>query len=224
MNQTKGIYSPKVWFSPKFPIYLVWSLRSSLGDIVLTSNKFKKEREAWPTAAALLGIIKMTNKLWWVQVPEEDPPDMYAMTLTPHQKENQNYVDYRNVEVMEINKRSKKSIEEEIVDKVINKYYEKETCLLVHIKRNTRIKDMREISKNLNGRIHDIADIWLLGNTKLGTNDFILFSVFPEVQVVSYNLDEEIAKLPPAMTLELKKSKGTIVQNIKAPFIWRFKP
>lgn len=222
--KTNTVFSTNVWFSPRFPILLFWSLREKIGDTILKSNKFKKEREAWPTAAALLGIIKITNKLWWVQVPEDDPPDMYVMTLTQIKKNNMNSVDYRNIEVMEINKLSIKSIENEIIDKLKDKFYEKETCLLVHIKRDSLIKDMEEMANNLSGKIHNVSDIWLLGNNRPNSNDFILFSVFPEVQVVEYNLDEEMSKLPSAMTLELTKSKGIEIQKVRAPLIWRFKP
>jgi len=223
-NVYKGVYSNNVWFSPKYAIYLLWNLKNKLGDVVLKSDKFKKEREAWVTGVALLAINKMTNNLWWLQVPIEDPPDMLAMTLISNLKENRNYMNYRYIEVMEINRHSSVDIETEIINKVSDKFYPKETCLLVHIKKDILIMDMKMMSENIHNKIHHLADIWLLGNTKPATNDFILFSIFPKVEVVNFNINEEMDKLPTAMTFEFMRAKGIKIQKFRAPLIWRFKP
>lgn len=208
-------YSPNVWFSPRFAIHLLWALKDRLGEIVITTNNYKKEREAWVVASALLGIIRMTNALWWLQIPEEDPPDILAMTVTPNENEGWNYVNYRKVEVMEITKHTNKAITDEILDKIGDKFYEKETCLLVYLVRDSKIQDMRKLTEELKGKVHNLADIWILGNTNALTNDFILFSVFPDVQVERYSLDEEIAKLPPGDMIEMSRSKGTNMELVK---------
>ncbi len=43
MANPKGIYNPNVWFSPKYPIYLLWQLREKFGDIVFIKNQYKKD-------------------------------------------------------------------------------------------------------------------------------------------------------------------------------------
>jgi len=223
-DQTESQYSPDVWFSPRFVIYLLWSLRNKLGEVVITSGKYKKEREAWAVAVALLGIIKMTKNLWWVQIPEEDPPDILAMTVAPNLNEGWNYANYRKVEVMGITKYSNETIVNEILNKTKDKYYEKETCLLVHIKRDSKISDMRQLADELKGKVYNLADVWVIGNTEPCTNRFVLFSIFPDVQVENYNLDDEIAKLPPGDTLEMERAKGTQMKLVRGVFLRKFNP
>lgn len=217
-------YSSKIWFSPKFPIYNLWILRSKLGQIVLSGNKFQKDREAWIVSVALLGIIKMTGQLWWLQIPEDDPPDILAMSLTPNTVKGWNELNHRNIEVMEITKHTKNNIVAEILSKLKGMYYEKETCLVVYLRRDQQISDMRQLSKELLQRVHNISDIWILGNTRPDSNDFVLFSVFPAVEVENFNIDEEVAKLPPGDTLEVERAKGLQPVLVKGIFAWKFNP
>jgi len=220
----KPRYNPNIWFSPRFAIFLLWKLRDRFGKDVISNRKYKREREAWAVAVALLGIIKRTGVLWWIQIPEEDPPDVLAMTLTPNQEKNQNDANYREVEVMLITKHTNRLITEEILEKMQDKYYNKKTCLLVHIARDSRINDMRELAEDLKGKIHDLADIWLIGNTKPKTNNFILFSLFPSIEVENFNIDEEILKLPIGDVLELERAKGIKAHLIRKEFPWKFNP
>lgn len=217
-------YEPNKWFSLRFVIYHLWKLRKTYGKVVVLSNKYQKEREAWIVAVALLGITKMTRRLWWVQIPEEDPPDILAMTVISNEKKGWNDINYRKVEVMEITKYSKHDIVHEIINKVKDKYYEKETCLVVYLRLDTNIKDMRKISTKLKGKFNNLADIWIIGNTKPDTNDFIVFSIFPEVHVITYNIDEEINKLPPGDTLVLSRTKGIKMKLIRGVFPVKFNP
>jgi len=208
-------YDPNTWFNPRFAIILLWKLRERVGERVINSSRFQKEREAWAVSTALLGISKITKEMWWIQIPKEDPPDISAMTLTPYEDENRNYINYRLVEVMEITKYTSNNIVNEILNKLENKYYEKETCLLVHMRRDESIKDMRVLSEELKKQIKGVADVWILGNEIPATNNFILFSLFPDVQVVRFDLDEEIPKLPLVNTIVVERGKGTGYKKIK---------
>lgn len=217
-------YDPNRWFSLRFAVHHFWRLRKVYGDSVITSNKYQKEREAWTVAVALLGITKLTSEWWWVQIPIEDPPDILAMTLTPDDNKNWNYVNFRNVEVMEITKYSKRDIINEILDKIKDKFYGKDTGLIVYLRRDTEVKNMRMLSVELKNKVKNIADLWIVGNTKPDTNDFIVFSIFPDVQTISYNIDEEINKIPPGDTMVISRAKGTKKELIRGNFPVVFNP
>lgn len=207
-------YDPNAWFNPRFAIFLLWKLRERFGEEAIISSQFQKEREAWAVSTALLAISKITHEIWWIQIPKVDPPDISAMTLTPQEVER-NYLNLRLVEVMEITKYTNKDVVNEILDKLKDKYYQKETCLLVHMRRDERIDDMRKLSEELKKNIRGVADVWILGNEISGTNNFILFSIFPEVEVIRFNLDDEIPKLPPVDTIVVERGKGTGHEEIK---------
>ncbi|HSA84407.1 MAG TPA: hypothetical protein VLF20_06015 [Patescibacteria group bacterium] len=217
-------YDENRWFSLRFGVYHLWKLRKVFGEKVITSTKYQKEREAWIVAVTLLGITKITKETWWIQIPKEDIPDIRAMTLTPDENKNWNYVNYRDVEVMEITKYSKNNIIEEILHKIKDKYYGNKTGLVVYLRRDENIPDMKLLSQKLRDKIKNIADIWIVGNTKPNTNDFIVFSIFPDVQVINFNVDEEIIKILPGDTIDLSRAKGTKAELIKGEFYVVFNP
>ncbi len=219
-------YDQNRWFSLRFAVHHLWFLRKKYGDIVVASNKYKKEREAWTVAVALLGITKISGELWWIQIPTEDPPDILAMTVTPNEKEGWNYINFRKVEVMEITMHSKGNVVDEILNKIKDKFYEKETGLVVYLRQDTNLKDMciNKLSVRLKKRVKNIADIWIIGNTSPNTNDFIVFSIFPTVQVIRYNVNEEIRKIPLGDTIEMSRAKGTEMMLIKSTLPVEFNP
>lgn len=217
-------YDENRWFSLRFGVHHLWRLRKTHGDKVITSNEYQKEREAWVVAVTLLGITKITNETWWIQIPTDDPPDIKAMTLTPDEDKNWNYVNYRDVEVMEITKYSKNNIIEEILQKIKNKYYGSKTGLIVYLRRNENVPNMKLLAEELKDKVSNIADIWIVGNTKSDTNDFIVFSIFPDVQVMNFSADEEISKILPGDTIELSRAKGTKAELAQGVFPAVFNP
>lgn len=210
-------YDHNIWFNPKFAIHVLWRLRERFGQVVINSNRFQKEREAWAVATALLGIMKLSDYTaqWWLQIPEQDPPDIYAMTLTT-MDENHSNMNLRLVEVMEVTTYTNSDLISEILTKLKNKSYQKETCLLVHLRRDIDIDDMRELSENLKKEIIGVSDVWVLGSISLETNDFILFSLYPDVNLIRFNIDEELPKQPPVNTLQVERGKGTGHEVIKS--------
>lgn len=209
-------YNPNVWFSPRFAIYYFWTILKNEGEKAKGANKYQKEREGWIVGVALLGIIKLAGDIWWLQIPTDDPPDIRAMKVTLNTKKDWNVLNHREVEVMEVTKYSQSNLIEAIKRKLRNKAYIKETGLIVYLRVDMKIEDMQELSRELISADLKIADIWLIGNTNKENNEFILFSLLPEVIRVDYNIDEEISKLPPGETIEMTSGKGTNAQLVKA--------
>ncbi len=217
-------YSVYKWFTPRFALNYFARLAVEKGEQAYKDNKYKKAREAWILGLALLGINKLTNLQWWLQVPKDDPPDMRAMTLVSNEQKNQNEMNHREIEITQITKYSKAEIEDEILKKLKNKYYTKETCLLVYINRNQYISDMRKIAKKLEGKIN-ISDIWIVASTSVDSSKHILFCLHPHIQVQNFDLFEEANKIPPGDLIELKPlSKGVKMTLVKKVPISKFIP
>ena len=67
-----------IWYSPCYAVYNFKQLVQQIG--VEKAFKKKRELEAYITGIALLGIRYYEGRVWWLQAPDEDPPDMLAMT------------------------------------------------------------------------------------------------------------------------------------------------
>lgn len=201
-------YDSNRWFTPRYALNYLSRLFVQHGEKVIKHNSYKKVREAWILGLALLGISKQAGQLWWLQVPADDPPDMRAMTIVPDPEKNQNEMHSREVEIVMITKFTSAPIEDEILRKLKNKSYVKETCLLIYLNRNTYIEDMRKLAEKLKGKIN-VADVWVVGATAPDSPKHILFSLYPDVQVVEFDIFEEMAKIPKGDTIDMEFAKGT---------------
>lgn len=213
-------YNEYVWFSPRFAIKYLSDLMKKEGiNKVLKDNKYKKEREAWIIGISLFGYMKLTNAKWWLQVPKDDPPDMRVMTMVPDYKKNLHEMQYREVEIMQITQHSKGSVIEEILKKLKGKAYVQETALLVYLQRTVFIENMRKLADELNKAKPQVADIWILASTSPDQQKYILFSLYPDVQRVDYDIDKEMINLEPGDSLDLiPRRKGTtmtLVRNVR---------
>ncbi len=190
----------------------------------MKSSKYQKEREAWIVGVSLLGVMKSTVSNWWLQIPKEDPPDIDAMTLQSDKNEKINIMNWRQIEVMEITEFTKGSIPSLIKKKLEHKYYVKETALVVYLRCDFLIKDMRELSAELKSMPINVSDIWILGETNPDTGDFIFFSLYPEIQRVDFNLNEELTRTITPQYLQVEFKKGIIMRKIKKESIPSFMP
>jgi len=217
-------FNINIWFSPRYAINYLWSQVYRNGQRVLASNKFKKERGAWIMGVALFGVMKIFKTRWWLQIPLTDPPDMLAMTIATNKEMNINEMHHREIEIMQITKYTKNEIDEEILRKLKNKAYIKETGLVVYLNRTTLIQDMRSLSTKIKEEKINIADIWILGLESKNSEDYVFFSLLPDVQVIRFNLKEEMDNLGPGDTIEMSRSKGTKMELVKNVALTKFIP
>lgn len=217
-------YDPNKWFSPRFALNFLAILRNMHGDNVLVGNKYKKEREAWIMGLVLLGINKKTGVLWWLQVPVEDPPDMRVMTLILNQEKNRNEMNHREIEIVEITKYTTDPIETEILKKLKNKAYTKETALIVYMNRTALIKDMNVIAQKLKGKVR-VAEVWIVAATAPDSSKHILFSLFPDVEVIHFDIYEELAKIPEGDQIDVSiRAMGTTMKLLHNMPLTKFIP
>lgn len=212
-------YNEYVWFSPRFAIEYLWRLLDKHGDVVLKTSKYKKEREAWIMGVALLGVMKLTGAKWWLQVPKNDPPDMEVMTLVPDHVKQQNEMRHRLVEIMQITKYTNDTIVNEIMRKLRNKSYPPKTALVVYLNRKMFIEDMWKISAEFVDARPPVADIWIVASVKPDSQEYIFFSLYPTVQTVTYDIDEERRVSEPGDSIDVtprrKETQLTLIRNAR---------
>lgn len=201
-------YDSNIWFSPRYAVQYFAKIFTNKGKKAITSPLYQKEREAWIMGITLFGVMKLFGEKWWLQVPQDDPPDMRAMTIVPNTKLGINEMHHREIELMQITKHTKGSIEEEIIRKLKDKYYIPKTGLVVYLNRTTTITDMRIISKRIKKEKLLISDIWVMGSIAEDSPEHILFRIHPDVLVIKYNIHDEIAKSEAGDMIEMTFSKG----------------
>lgn len=90
-----------LWISPSFLIYRMKKIIETFGNIEATSGRrFKKEREAWTTAAWALGLRGLGEGESWVEIETvEGTPDTKLHRLD--QSTGHNVIETRNLEVVD---------------------------------------------------------------------------------------------------------------------------
>jgi len=117
--ETVRLWDQKYWFSPCYVIQ-EWGRITLLGN----TQKIKRANEAWICAVAMICLSKIEPAEWWIQIPENDPPDVLAMKLLPHKDGLGNSLHEFQIEVFEISSHDKKeSIEDSIKRKLGVKDY-----------------------------------------------------------------------------------------------------
>jgi len=216
-------WNENIWFTPRFAINYFAIAFHHFGNFAVTSNKFKKAKEAWIMGVSLLGINKLTNNQWWLQVPKTDPPDMICMFIE-ESGNGFNFLNYRYVEITEITKHNKGTITDQIAKKLENKRYGKEYALLVYLEREEVIPDLRVLSAEIQKAKPEVADIWCLGSILPDSPEFMLFSLYPDSQRIDFDAFKEISKIPKGDILTAIKSKGKAMIRVKTTSLHEFMP
>lgn len=212
-------YDSNRWFSPRYAINYLWTLQRKLSDKELKNSKFKKEHEAWILGVALFGVMKMLGNKWWLQVPVDDPPDMLAMAVLANPEKDINEMHWREIEISQITKFTNDSIDKEILRKLKNKAYVKETGLVVYLNRQMLIEDMRKIADEIKKSGVKVSDVWVVASTSPNQQEYTLFSLYPDVQVVTFDIVEEMRNLEPGDMIDMEENtkgiKMELVQNVR---------
>ncbi len=216
-------WNKNVWFSPRYAINYFWDIARKVGKVSIKSNKYKKEREAWITAVALLAINKETGRTWWLQIPQSDPPDISCMTMI--KKGNINELNQQDVEVMEITKQSPGTIAQEIKKKLSDKFYPSRYVLIAYLRRTEEIEDLRIVAEEIRSLIKPrISSVWCIGNLSPVSHDYTVFSLFPDVKQYCLNIIEECNKLMPGDFATVRKAKEAEWKMVKSNKLYKFVP
>ncbi len=185
-------WNDSLWFSPCYAIYPFRDLVQKIGS--KKAFQKKKELEAYITGITLLGVNYSEKKLWWLQVPPNDPPDTLAATLTVNEK-GIGVLNVQQVEIFQIGDYVQEEIWEAIARKLKHKAYDPKTTLIGLINKDTEIKDIRNITNQLKQIRISISSIWLIGDIEPMQNTYLAFQVWPLPEVYKIDVDKECQRL-----------------------------
>jgi hypothetical protein len=149
---------------------------------------------------------------------------MLAMTVVSNEARNWNEMLHREIEIMQITKYTTDSIDREIIGKLKDKLYIRETGLVVYLNRTTQIKDMKALSVELRKNNVSVSDVWVIACTSEDSLEYTLFSLFPTVQVTVYNLIDEMNKLEAGDSIDMIFSKGIKMELERGVQVTKFIP
>ena len=177
-----------IWYSPCYAIYNFKQLVQQIG--IEKAFKKKKELEAYITGIALLGIRYYEGRVWWLQMPDEDPPDVLTMTPSINSK----HIGIKNIQLVEVYRiedSKKEVIQDTIRRKLKDKVYDASTSLIGLINRDEEVKDLRDFKEQINNLKPNISSVWLVGNLDPLQNNYMVAQLWPETKPYKINIDEE---------------------------------
>jgi len=165
-------WNENIWFSPCYVI-------SELAQTVQTRDKkkIKRHKEAWICAVAMICHSKLKPAEWWIQIPKNDPPDVLAMNLIPHENGLGQSISELRVEVFEISGHDKESIEKSIERKLGQNDYSGMT--IIGFVRRMGIFDHESVATKIQKLKLKALCIFLIVSEENSTN-FSLIQLFPE--------------------------------------------
>ncbi len=210
-------YRRDIWFSPRKILLRYDQKMQEIGEILKTGSQYKIIREARSVALMLLGIEKLQEREYWLQLVDsklEQTPDIRTAT---HMVETDRRLAYQDVEVITLESHSKEDVDDFLKKTKLSakKSYQKSTIILCHIDKNTSTKSWREISSNLSNIGKDY-DIYLLGRTDPVALKYQLARVYPKFDgiVIFDALEEAINKARDTMkfirSTEIKEWKSDV--------------
>jgi hypothetical protein len=199
-------YRKDVWFSPTKIIVRYVEEEQKLG-VKIKEAQYKVYREARAVALMLLGMEKMQNRKYWLQLvdPAERTPDIRTAT---HMVETDRRLVYQDVEVVTLESHSKEDVDDFLKRTKLSakKAYQEDTIILCHIDKDTATKKWSEISAALVGAGKKY-DIYLLARSDPKGAKYQFARIYPKFdQIVIFDAVEEANKRQPPHNARFERS------------------
>lgn len=175
----------KIWFSPLNVIYHFKKLESE-GKITSGNKIYKKAREAFVTAIALIGMIKITGKEFWMQIidDKEGSPDIRTGCYDKKIKDNDFAT--QDIEIVTYDQNSPEDIVDFLMRTKLSreKAYDNLTTILCHINKITYLPPLSELNRKLLDRNPEIkSPVLILGKIDPSKEIYRVAQIYPTVDL-----------------------------------------
>lgn len=181
---------PGPYFSPCFQLQRFVGLQQKHGEEAFRSRKFQAEREAWIAAVFLLGYRQLSQQDWWLQQPDEDPPDIIAVAISDGAHGRK--VERVNVEIFEYEHHTRADdLAGAITKKLARKAYPRDYRLVCYVHGHEKEPFTPiEVTEKIKATNPRIGEIWVV--TSILTDDpedYVVVRVYPDA--IGYAVDYE---------------------------------
>lgn len=183
MNQLS--LNNKIWFSPLNVIHHFKKLEAE-GKIAPDKKFYRKTCEAFVTAISLIGIIKMLDREFWMQIVDDKEGSPDIRTGCYDKKIRDNDFSIQDVEVVTYDGNSPESLVDFLLrTKLSNdKAYDEMTTVLCHIHKVTQIPSMQELNRQLLTKNPKIkSPVVILGKADPEKEIYRMAQIYPTVDL-----------------------------------------
>lgn len=176
-----------------------------------TSKFYRKAKELYVSATALVGFQEVENKQYWIQAVSDAEGSPDTRTITCHNTDDDTAPNYtmKDVEVVTY----EHSTGESLIDFLLRtkfskgKSYDNKTTILLYVKEASSFPSAQQWFQSLNGLPH-LSPVIILGRYHKTEPIYTLIQVYPQYkEILEYNLPELLSKQEYRGVLNL--SRGT---------------
>jgi hypothetical protein len=190
----KSLYPPNIFLSPRWAIQRMNDLVQNYGKPkALTDVNMKEEREAAITGLFLLGYRLLTQKDFWIEICQDDPPDNRAISPTKRPEGRGMVKEVINLEVFEWEGHSTHSLTGAIQEKLKGKKYPPDYFLLCQVRRPGEIAELEKCYQDLQREKPGVAEVWAVFSIEDAQFDYVIVRLFPSRAEKRFKLSDEIA-------------------------------
>jgi hypothetical protein len=168
-----------LWMSP----YIVLTRMAKIGETygfepARTDGRFKREREAWTTGLFALGLTKLNDEKWWIEIETvENTPDTKLRQID--QRSGRNVVLTRNIEVVDWEENVDDILE--VIKKKCKRAYPGDYILLVSARHTGKVLDFDKVIEEMKAIFSPFLEIWIVA--PVGSDDVKLVRVAAHARV-----------------------------------------
>jgi hypothetical protein len=168
----------------------------------------KKALELWAISIVLIGLNKLTNKCWWIEVPKDDPPDAFSVSYKIEQESDATIEQYVPIEVVFVPKYIKQQnwnsllSDEQNIYNFLNdkkfdlKSYDQGTHLIVYFNITLTKFDLVKLSNLISEKNPKFTEIWFILSTDPFAENMLIEKTFPERLQTTIRLSDCLLKTP----------------------------
>jgi hypothetical protein len=204
----------KIWFSPLNVIHHFRELENKLSEKEKSSKGFRKAEEMYSVALMLVGIIKLQNREYWLQMVDDKARSPDVRTGTYRQIEGVKMPEFaiEDVEVVDFGEHSpEKSLTDFLKrTKLSNtkKSYDSLTTILCRVKSNIHLPSFNQMNQELKSTTFH-GPVMILGRTSVDEEKSVykIAQIHPTVDLITeFNVLDELLNKKYNGVLSLKRA------------------
>lgn len=189
----------------------------------IDDGESQKIKEAISVAIMAVGM-NIRNKSDYLVKPVDDKeqtPDVRTMRII-EENHKPNMMEVQEIEVVTLGNHSKEQVDDFLKKTKLSKkkHYPKSTIILCHINKDLqKAKSWMEIHNSIKNIIPN--EVFILARVHAERHVYQLVQVNPDVDIIEYNLEEELKKQPKRKVLKMKPGKNPAFypsEEINIPF------
>jgi hypothetical protein len=206
-----------LWLSPFIAIRRMATISETYGkEVARSDGRFKREREAWTTAALALALAKLTGVQWWIEIETvESTPDTRLRRID--QSSGDNVIQTYCVEVVDWETNVDDIMD--VIQKKCERAYPFHYLLVVHARHVGKVLDLDRVIEQMKAVHSPFLEVWVVG--AIAPDQLRVVRVAPSGPIIDLSVREEMerASKQPAFLRRGNRGTGTDFRHLGPTFL-----